>query len=156
MGVSGCGKTSVGKALAEELHCPFYEGDEFHPGENINKMTQGTALSDSDRLPWLHAIHDHMLNLEGRGERGVYSCSALTESYRQILRGALDNVQFVFLKGTFETLRDRLSNRRAHFMSPTLLQSQLDTLQIPHASFSVSIELSISSIVNETLKFLNN
>lgn len=128
MGVSSCGKTSVGEALADRLGARFVEGDTLHPASNIAKMTAGLALSDADRWPWLQRVGETL-----RGETGVIaSCSALKHAYRQcIVTSAGRPVAFVFLNGSRDLLKQRMARRTGHFMPPSLLASQLATLEPP-------------------------
>lgn len=127
MGVSGSGKSTVGKLLAERLGVPYAEADDFHPAANVAKMSAGRPLDDADRAPWLDAIADWTA---GRGDRGgVVSCSALRRRYRDRLRAAAPGVFFVHLDGPAELIAARLASREQHFMPPGLLESQLDALE---------------------------
>ncbi|WP_236073375.1 gluconokinase [Streptomyces tardus] len=127
MGVSGTGKTTVGELLAEHLHVPYAEADDFHSPANIDKMSQGVPLEDADRWPWLDAIGDWARSRAGHG--GVVSCSALKRSYRDRLRAAAPELFFLHLTGDRALIADRLANRRGHFMPLNLLDSQLATLE---------------------------
>jgi gluconokinase len=130
MGVASCGKTSVGEALAEALGAQFTEGDKLHPATNISKMSAGTPLTDEDRWPWLAEVGK---SLKGSGGK-IASCSALKKIYRQhIAEAAGRPVAFVFLDGSRELLARRIADRKGHFMPPTLLDSQLKTLEPPGA-----------------------
>jgi gluconokinase len=131
MGVSGCGKTTLGAALAERLGICFLEGDTLHPAENITKMRRGEALDDADRLPWLHAIAAVIDDWRARGISGVVACSALKQAYRKILIGGWADVQLVYLRGTREMIAARLAVRRGHFMPAALLDSQFSALEEP-------------------------
>jgi carbohydrate kinase (thermoresistant glucokinase family) len=131
MGVSGCGKTTVGRLLAAALNARFEEGDTFHPAANVEKMSRGEPLTDDDRLPWLHAIAAAIARAEAAGEAAVFSCSALKRRYRDILRGTSTQLRLVHLAGTEALVRSRLDARRGHFMPPTLLPSQFRTLETP-------------------------
>jgi len=131
MGVAGCGKTTIGQQLAAALDARFEEGDAFHPPANVAKMSRGEPLTDADRLPWLHAIAAAIRRADRNGERAVFSCSALKRSYRDILRGASENLRLVHLAGSEALIRGRLEARRGHFMPPTLLPSQFRTLETP-------------------------
>ena len=133
MGVSGCGKTSVGRALAQALGTGFIEGDELHPPANVAKMAAGTPLTDADRHGWLQEVAGQLANATSQARGVVVSCSALKRSYRDLLRQAAADVQFVHLHGSPDLLRQRLAARRGHYMPPSLLQSQLDTLEPPGA-----------------------
>lgn len=126
MGVSGCGKTSIGEKLAAALGVPFIEGDAFHSQANIAKMTAGTALTDDDRRDWLLTLRDKLAAREGGA---VLSCSSLKRAYRDLLRSAGGDVRFAHLAGERGLLLERVSNRPGHYMPPSLLDSQLDTLE---------------------------
>ncbi len=131
MGVAGAGKTTVGQLLAERLGCRFLEGDDFHPAANVEKMRRGQALSDADRLPWLHEIAASIDALQSQGLCGVITCSALKRRYREILVGQRKNVKLVYLTGTIGLIGSRLAARQGHFMPAALLESQFATLEPP-------------------------
>jgi len=131
MGVSGCGKTTLGKLFAERMQLPFYDADDFHPESNVQKMKNGISLDDRDRAPWLQDLARHIILWNGLGG-AVLACSTLKESYRQIL--SLNKnipIKWVFIQADFETLEQRLANRKGHFFNPLLLKSQLETLEPP-------------------------
>jgi len=139
MGVSGCGKSTIGKLIANELGIQFFDGDDFHPQANIEKMKSGQALNDDDRRPWLEAINTHAKNISLTGG-AVIACSALKESYREKLSADIvENTIWVYLKGSFNLIQSRMM-RRSHFMPSSLLQSQFDTLQEPSNAIIVSIK----------------
>ena len=131
MGVSGCGKTTIGTNLARCLNWEYQEGDALHPQKNIVKMSEGIPLNDDDRKPWIARIADWIETRCIAGRDGVISCSALKEVYRQTIRGTQTDVQFVYLRGSRELLSDRLAYRKDHFMPPNLLESQLELLEEP-------------------------
>jgi gluconokinase len=132
MGVSGSGKTSVGRTLAEALSLRFIEGDELHPPVNVEKMSRGIALTDEDRAPWLDLIGGTIRSALARGEGLIVSCSALKRTYRERLRSAASgNLLFVYLEGSPELLTQRMGHRTGHFMPASLLESQLATLEAP-------------------------
>ena len=134
MGVCGAGKSVIGAMLARELDVEFIEGDALHPSENVRRMAAGIPLTDEDRHGWLLAIAAHLRDAKRAGVGLVVSCSALKRRYRDILRSAGDaDVRFVYLAGTRELLAERLAQRRGHFMPPSLLDSQLATLEEPTA-----------------------
>jgi gluconokinase len=134
MGVSGCGKSTVGALLAHKLGCEFLDADEFHPPENVAKMASGTPLSDADRKPWLER-----LNAELKKRRQVVlACSALKEAYRRQLAAGLD-VRFVHLRGSIELIRSRLAERQHRYMPASLLESQFATLEAPRDAIEVDI-----------------
>ena len=149
MGVSGCGKSSIGRALSKKLNIPFYDGDDFHPKTNIAKMSRGEALNDEDRWPWLEAINTKA-NVEVEKQGAVIACSALKETYRTKLSQGLDGRdKWLYLKGDFDTILARME-RRDHFMPPALLKSQFDALEEPTTGYIIDINQTIDTIV-ETL-----
>jgi carbohydrate kinase (thermoresistant glucokinase family) len=132
MGVSGSGKTTVGRLLARSLGAEFIEGDDLHPPENVAKMASGTPLEDADRWGWLDTIGARARAVQETGRPVVVTCSALRRAYRERLSAAMGaRPRFVFLRGDFELLNARMSARRDHFMPPGLLRSQLATLEEP-------------------------
>jgi len=153
MGVSGAGKTRIGELLAERLKCTFTDGDAFHSAANKEKMHNGIPLTDEDRWPWLRTIREAIEEKQRAGETAVFTCSSLKRSYRDVLRDGDRDVCFVYLKGTQEVLQQRLQTRTGHFFDPSLLQSQLDTLEEPgeDEAITVSIELTPEQIVDEAL-----
>jgi gluconokinase len=147
MGVSGSGKTTTGRTLAENLGWPFYEGDDFHPEANVEKMTRGIALTDTDRKEWLDRLSHLLAELERQRKSAVVSCSALKESYRQRLSKAGENLRFVFLKGDYELLEKRLRERKGHYMGAGLLRSQFQTLEEPKEAIVVNVASDPQAIV---------
>jgi gluconokinase len=142
MGVSGCGKTTVGRLLARELGCEFLDADDFHPEANVAKMAKGVALTDDDRWPWLDAIVAAMHERAARGAGAVIACSALKETYRdRLCRGgsAVDEVRIVYLKGDAATIEPRLASRSGHYMPASLLDSQFAALEEPCDAIVVDI-----------------
>ncbi len=155
MGVSGVGKTTVGGRLAEELRWPFFEGDDFHPLANIARMERGEALTDRDRRPWLIAIGALIGRLDRADDSAVIACSALKEKYRRTLRAeSEDGVRFVYLKADRDSIRERLARREGHFMDPTLLASQIETLEEPANALIVDATRSPEEIVLEIRRAL--
>lgn len=154
MGVSGCGKTTIGKMTAETLGVPYYEGDEYHPRENIEKMSHGIPLNDEDRDGWLQQLADLIQSKLETGESGVLSCSALKKKYRDRLRTDPENVHFIYLKGSFELIRERMEKRMNHYMPPDLLRSQFLTLEEPVDIFTIESDQSPQEIVEKTLSYL--
>ncbi|MEV6978265.1 gluconokinase [Kitasatospora sp. NPDC093806] len=129
MGVSGVGKTTLARLLADRLDLPFAEADEFHPAANIAKMSAGTPLDDQDRAPWLRAVGAWLKERAEAGTGGVVTCSALKHGYRDILRAACPDAWFLHLSGGHELVEDRLAHRTGHFMPPSLLGSQYAALE---------------------------
>lgn len=154
MGVSGSGKTTVGSRLAERLGWPFFDADGFHPPANIDKMARGVPLTDADRQPWLRAIRDKMDTLESQGSSAVLTSSALKRDYRNLLLDEDDDVELVYLKGSYDLLKTRLGAREHHFFKPELLKSQFETLQEPENALVVSVDASPDAIVETLLKAL--
>jgi gluconokinase len=152
MGVSGSGKTTIGQALAEALHWSFSDADDFHNRENIEKMRSGIALTDKDREPWLRAIRAAIEHWK-RDEPGhVLACSALKESYRDILGRNDAEVKFVYLDGNLDLISRRLKERKGHFFNAALLRSQFDTLEIPRDALVVDIAGEPQEIVRTIIK----
>ena len=140
MGVTACGKTTIGKILAQQLSLPFIEGDNFHPKENIVKMSSGVPLTDEDRYPWLRALSNE-LHVQEQKKGAVLACSALKEHYREILQqGVQKKIIWVYLEASEKTLRERMKDRKGHFMPEELLRSQLETLEIPAYAYNFSVE----------------
>jgi len=155
MGVTACGKSTVGKLLAKQLSVPFIEGDDFHPPENILKMSTGTPLNDDDRLPWLEALSSELKAHEQKGG-AVLACSALKEIYREILQRQLQQkITWIYLEGSEAVLRERIKNRNGHFMPEELLHSQLVTLEIPSYAYCFSIEKAPETIVKKIVQLVD-
>ena len=131
MGVSGTGKTTVGRLLAQRLGWPFLDADDYHPPANVEKMRGGTPLTDEDRWPWLDRLNALLREQQAAGRNAVLGCSALKQKYRDRLAAELDNVRWVHLKGSFELIESRLNSRRDHYMPATLLRSQFAALEEP-------------------------
>ncbi|ASD78076.1 gluconate kinase [Burkholderia gladioli pv. gladioli] len=153
MGVSGAGKTRIGELLAERIGCTFTDGDAFHSAANKEKMHHGIPLTDDDRWPWLQSIRAAIEEKQRAGETAVFTCSSLKRSYRDVLRGKDADVRFVYLHGTVEVLSERLKTRTGHFFDPSLLKSQLDTLEVPgeDEAVQVSIDQTPEQMVDEVL-----
>lgn len=157
MGVSGSGKSTVGRALAEALGLRFVEGDELHPPANVARMAAGVPLTDADRHDWLGAIAARLAAAAARDEGLVVSCSALRRTYRERLRAAAPGLRFVYLHGTSELLAGRLTARRGHYMPASLLQSQLQTLEPPtpdEAALAFDISAPPADIVRRAVQAL--
>ena len=153
MGVSGAGKTTIGQLLSSKIGIPFFDADDFHSPSNKEKMKAGIPLTDDDRMDWLLQLHQLALK-QSKTQGAIIACSALKEKYRTILANDI-NPFWVFLQGTYQQLYDRMKNRQGHYMSVELLQSQLDTLEIPVDAFTLSIMLTPDEIVNKILIHIN-
>ena len=154
MGVAGCGKTTVAKLFATKTGAVFFEGDDFHPPENIAKMQSGIPLTDDDRAAWLLALRKIISNALAKNIFTVLTCSALKAKYREQLQASDARVQFVHLTGSRETIEARLKNRSGHFMPPTLLDSQFAILEPPTDALTFSCEKSPEEIVAELIQVL--
>ncbi len=155
MGVSGSGKSTVGKLLGEKLGWRFYEGDNYHTKSNIQKMQSGIPLDDEDRKPWLLNLRSIIEKSLSANENIILSCSALKESYRKILQ-INDEVKFVYLKGSLDTIKRRMNQRQNHFMKTNLLQSQFDALEEPALSLVVDVNNPPEEIIEIILKKINS
>lgn len=160
MGVSGCGKSTIGELLSKDLNLPFYDADDFHPKSNVDKMSRGEALNDDDRTPWLNNLSDKITEWN-RSTGAILACSALKEKYRDQLCQNMDNtsqinsgdrhksVIFIYLKGSKELIQKRLSDRTGHYMPPELLDSQFNDLEEPSYALIVNIDKKPREILNE-------
>jgi gluconokinase len=149
MGVTGAGKTTIGRALASSLGWEFHDGDDLHTDASKRKMRRGIPLTDSDRAPWLAALRALIEAMLSEGRDGVVACSALKQSYRDELIVDPNSVRVVYLKGSKQVIAERLRDRTGHFMNPDLLQSQLDTLEEPRDAIVVDVSAAPEAIVNE-------
>jgi gluconokinase len=150
MGVSGCGKSTIGAALADAAKVPFLEGDKFHPDANVAKMSSGVPLDDEDRAGWLQALADEIRTARERGTGLVMSCSALKRRYRDLLRQADPDLRFVHLQGARALIEERMHARPGHYMPPSLLDSQLrdlEPLQDGEDGMTLDITLAPSRLV---------
>ncbi|MCB0653739.1 MAG: gluconokinase [Saprospiraceae bacterium] len=155
MGVSGCGKTTIGKQLSQSMKVPFYDADDFHPLVNVQKMANGEPLNDDDRRPWLQSLADHIVQWKSTGG-AVLACSALKESYRKILGSGMTEIQWVYLPGTYDQIKTRMENREDHYMKADLLRSQFEALEEPDYGIRVDISLSPKEIVHSILARWND
>lgn len=152
MGVSGCGKSTIGELLASKLRIPFFDGDDFHPETNITKMAKGIPLNDKDRKDWLQSLNE--LASEHKDKGAVIACSALKEAYRTQLRKDIgDKMAFVYLSGSFDDILTRLKKRKNHYMPVDLLKSQFDILEVPKDAISVSILLPPEEMVSKIINY---
>ncbi|GAB5525279.1 MAG: gluconokinase [Roseivirga sp.] len=151
MGISGCGKSTVGALLAKQMEIPFLDADDFHPTENIKKMSRGQALTDDDRWPWLGAIVQFVL--DSHRQQMVLGCSALKASYRNYLGQRLQ-LKLVYLKLTREEAVARLKARKGHFMPVSLIDSQLETLEPPLDALAISATTPADEIVKVAIDYL--
>lgn len=152
MGVSGCGKTTVGTALAQKLGWDFYDADDFHPPENIAKMAAGIPLTDEDRAPWLQSLRALISSCLQANRPGVLACSALKERYRQTLLTGNPGTQLVYLKGTYNQILARMEARKGHYMQPAMLQSQFDALEEPQNALVLDIARSVEDMLEQILR----
>ena len=151
MGVSGSGKSTLARTLAEELKVEFLDADDFHPPTNIAKMKSGKPLNDKDRRPWLQNLALEMLNRQDKG--AILACSALKESYRELL-AEYAPLHLVYLKGSYESIYERMKSRKGHFMPPELLQSQFRTLEPPRDAIEIPLEWSAEQAVKHVVQQL--
>lgn len=154
MGVTSVGKTSLAIQLSENLKLPFFDADDFHPEANKLKMASGHPLNDQDRLGWLHKLHELLSTHQNKGV--VLACSALKESYRQILMGQIGHkISWIFLHGSIDLLTKRIKNRTGHFMPESLLQSQFDTLEVPAYGLHLNVCYSVENLLQKAFQYLH-
>jgi gluconokinase len=146
MGVTGSGKTTVGKLLAAELGWTYYDADDFHSPANVEKMKRGIPLDDADRRPWLETLRKLIHDCLERSENCILACSALKSSYRDYLLLS-DEVRLVYLRGSYDLIQQRLSDRRDHYMNPKLLRSQFEILEEPQGELAIDVSLPAGEIV---------
>lgn len=150
-GVSGSGKSTIAKGLSERLRFPYYDADDFHPQENIDKMSDGKSLNDEDRLPWLLSLADS-INIWSQSEGAVLACSALKEQYRALLSTNFKTeICWIFLKGSADLIKKRMDHRKGHYMSSKLLNSQFEDLEIPDYGLHVDISEHPDSIIDKII-----
>ncbi|MGH8677237.1 MAG: gluconokinase [Burkholderiales bacterium] len=138
-GVSGSGKTTIGKLLSEKLGWPLFDADGYHPAANVEKMRSGVALTDADRRPWLDRLNTLLREQQAAGQNAILACSALKQAYRDRLADGLCDLFWIHLKGDFELIDARLKARRGHYMPPSLLRSQFATLEEPRDAITVDV-----------------
>ncbi|MEG4853341.1 gluconokinase [Microcoleus sp. B5-D4] len=149
MGVSGSGKTTVGKLLAQSLNWDFSDADDFHPSANIEKMSRGIPLEDADRLPWLLALQAAIDRWLLENKNVVLACSALKASYREMLSRDQKRMKIVYLKASFQLLATRLKNRENHYMKADLLLSQLGSLEEPEDALIIDASQPLEVILRQ-------
>lgn len=163
MGITGSGKTTVGQLLAGRLHCEFADADDFHSAANKEKMHNGIPLTDADRRPWLLAIRDQVWRWIAANKNGVITCSALKQSYRDLLMspgnantGAdAGEIKIVYLRGTYEVIAARVRARKGHFAGEELLASQFAALEEPRDAITIDVDQTPDQIVDEALQRLH-
>src|SRR6266496_1430028 len=138
MGVTGSGKTTIGKQLAAELGWKYYDADDFHSPANIEKMKHGVPLDDADRQPWLETLRNLISECLERSENCILACSALKEIYRSYLLIS-EHVRLVYLRGDHDLIQERLNERSGHYMNPKLLDSQFETLEEPQGHLTIDV-----------------
>lgn len=154
MGVAGCGKSLIGEKLTQAFGGVFEDADDFHPPSNKVKMTAHIPLADEDRWPWLQILRERIVLHQSKTPCYVLACSALKQSYRDLLRGgdSRETLEFVYLQGTQELISQRMAQRKGHFMPTTLLDSQFATLEEPQDAIVVDVSLTPDEIVSAILK----
>lgn len=152
MGVSGSGKTTVGEAVARRIYAKFIDGDDLHPRANIQKMGSGHPLNDEDRMPWLERLSDAAYSLHHKNESGIIVCSALKRRYRDRLREGNPEMVFLYLKGSFDVIMERLKARSGHFMPTDLLKSQFEALEEPGSEEPDVICVDIDADIDEVVQ----
>lgn len=147
MGVAGSGKTTIGRALAAALGWDYFEADDFHPPENVTKMSRGIALTDADREPWLRRIRERMEACGAARRSAVFTCSALKSAYRRMLSGGLANVRIVYLQADPAVVTERMSARRGHYMKAEMVRSQFAALEPPMEALTIDARQPPAAIV---------
>jgi carbohydrate kinase (thermoresistant glucokinase family) len=156
IGPMGCGKTTVGRLLAQKLGYPFDDADDFHPPENVAKMQAGIPLEDEDRIGWLTILGERIASKKLTGQNLVLACSALKDWYRDLLGIDQKEVVSIYLKGSYELLRDRINIRHNHYMNTSLLASQLDTMEEPDGGLIVDISRDPETLCDDIIVQLND
>lgn len=157
IGVSGCGKTTIGRLLSQALGVPFFDGDDFHPPANVEKMSYGVPLTDDDRKLWLSAINYKIREQIQAESPAVFACSALKAAYRtQIGQNTQDAIRWIYLKGDYQTIEQRMLKRKDHFMPASLLHSQFSILEEPKDVLTLSIEENPQQLIAQIINFFKN
>jgi len=154
MGTTGAGKTTVAKLLSARLDWIFLDADDFHPAANIEKMQQGIALTDADRIPWLDSIHAKLLQLAATGNHVVLACSALKQSYRDRLSPDLD-MRIFYLRGSYEVMRQHIGSRHGHFAGEAILAGQFADLEEPQNALVLDVERTPGELVSDVVARLD-
>lgn len=154
MGVAGSGKTTIGKLLSEAIGWQFFDGDDFHPRDNIERIRRGTALTDADREVWIDRLHELVRGVNERGESAILAFSALRKIYRERVTDGVDGVQFVFLNGDAALLEQRIKDRKGHYFGADLLESQFETLEEPEGIPTVDVAGTPEEVVSRIRKLL--
>jgi gluconokinase len=154
MGVTGAGKTTFGRLLAQRLGWQFLDADDFHSSDNIEKMKNGVSLTDGDREPWLDAIHAELMNCAAKNQNAVLACSALKESYRRRLAAGLD-LRICYLKGTYDEIKPRIESRRGHFANEAILAGQFADLEESKDMIVLRVTATPEESIREALRKLN-
>jgi 6-phosphogluconate dehydrogenase len=148
MGVSGCGKTTIGKILSKEKNIPFFDADDYHPKENIKMMKEGKPLNDKNRLPWLIKINN-LIKKNSQVSSCIIACSSLKKKYRSIIKKNITiPIHFIYLKGNKKLIQERIKKRKNHFMNNSLLRSQLNTLEEPSNSLIIDVNKNPKKIIS--------
>lgn len=159
MGVSGSGKSVVASGIAQKTGAAFLDGDFLHPRANIKKMSDGHALNDSDRLPWLKALSDAIFAMQRTNSVSLIVYSALKKKYRDILRNGNQHLSFLYLEGDFKLIEGRLKKRKNHFFKPNMLVSQFDTLEVPSNDekdvYVIDIKPPLVEVIDNTVKLID-
>lgn len=157
MGVAGSGKTTIGEAAANSVGIPFIEGDDFHPEENIEKMSSGIPLEDGDRWDWLASLNSSAQNLVREGKSAVISCSALKQNYRSLLRQNIEQEAcFILLRGSKRTIQNRIENRAHFFSNAEVLARQFDDLELPNSNEAdiIDTDMAVDKVLSKCIDII--
>lgn len=159
MGVSGSGKSAVAETIAKKINVPFLDGDFLHPRANIDKMRSGCPLDDEDREPWLQSLNNAIYAMQNTHDVSIIVCSALKRKYRDALRKDNSGLHFVYLKGDYELIAQRLQNRKNHFFRPEMLKSQFDALEQPinnhNDIYTINIDQTLDQVVDQAQNYIS-